>query len=119
MAKPRDWAIRADDYDSTEEFRNAVRQSLLDCEAIQFREGGVFIVAPLRVERAEKLEGVREFETLGVRFSHDYLPAAKPVVQDEGAVDEEVFEALEDHDEQTEEPLDLDEVLEAQGLEVK
>lgn len=79
MAKPRDWAIRADDYDSTEDFRNAVRQSLLDCEAIQFREGGVFIVAPLRVERAEKLEGVREFETLGVRFSHDYLPAAKPI----------------------------------------
>jgi hypothetical protein len=87
MAKPRDWAIRADDYDSTEEFRNAVRQSLLDCEAIQFREGGVFVIAPLRIERAEKLEGVREFETLGVRFSHDYLPAAKPVepVEDEVA----------------------------------
>lgn len=77
MANDKSWAILRDDYESEESFRNACRQSMLDIEAIQFREGGAFIVAPLKEEVAPKLEGVREFEMVAVRYSHTFLPAVK------------------------------------------
>lgn len=92
MANDKSWAILRDDYESEEGFRNACRQSMLDIEAIQFREGGAFIVAPLKEEVAPKLEGVREFEMVAVRYSHTFLPAAKrrgPEEEEGGMTDEE------------------------------
>jgi hypothetical protein len=98
MAKDRSWAVRADEYVGFDDFRNAVRQSLLDIEAITFREGGAVIVAPIRVEVDVKVEGVREFETMAVRFTHTYLPAARsvdppPPEEEEGGAPEQAEEA--------------------------
>jgi hypothetical protein len=104
MATDKSWAIRRDDYDSEPGFREACRQAMLDIEAIQYRLGGAFIVAPLKLEVEPKVEGVREFEMLAVRYSHTFLPAAKqqgpeeeeggePSLADE--LDRDIEEALE------------------------
>ena len=76
MARDRSFTIIAEDYETEAHYREAVRQALLDCEAIGYREGGAFVVTPIRLEQAERF-GVREFETLGWMFSHTFMPAAK------------------------------------------
>lgn len=78
--KDRTWVV--DDITELGELdRAAVLQALTDVESIGHREGGAFIVAPIRRVRTraepEIAAGLDEFETLGWVFRHTYAPHAE------------------------------------------
>lgn len=84
MARDRSFTISLEDYETELAFRDAVRQALLDTEAIGHREGGAFVNTPIRVELEPRPtdfvsggEPIRRFATVGWMFSHTFMPAAR------------------------------------------
>lgn len=69
----REWDIDIEDYESIDAFRGDVAQALAELEAIGYRLGGAFLVAPIRVPVGER------YVTTGWRFRHTGMPAARSV----------------------------------------
>lgn len=69
--------------------RAAVREALADLESIGHREGGAFIVAPVRTVRTrgadEIVAGVDEFRTRGWVIRHTYAPHAELLLAEPAA----------------------------------
>lgn len=80
--KPRDWMVLARDYDSEEDFRQALTQELAGLENIGHRTGGAFVATPLRQAQpvdAGDLVGLPETEhvVIGWHFRQVFMPAAQ------------------------------------------
>ena len=77
MAK-RDWQIDTQDYETENDFRNAVQMELAGLENIGHRLGGAFVIAPVRVLLEDEHGQPAGVATLAWHIRHENAPAVKP-----------------------------------------
>jgi hypothetical protein len=87
VRKARQWVISHDDYESEDDFRQAVVSELAGLENLGHRTGGAYIATPIRQGAGQPhIDGVDEFEVVAWVFQQQFMPAARavePVVADE------------------------------------
>lgn len=83
----REWFILANEYESEEAFRQAVRIELADLEIMGFRLGRGFMSTPIR--KARDLGGTTVWDTIAWGFCETFMPA----VRDAAPADAEPVEA--------------------------
>lgn len=88
----RQWVLRADDFETEDDFRAAVARELADLENIGHRLGGGFIASPLR-QATEDASGLTEYVTRGWIFEHTFMPVVKPKVEPEPELTEDEITA--------------------------
>lgn len=75
----RQWVILETEYDSEEDFRDAVTTELARLENMGHRLGRGFVVTPLRQGR--QLGTVTVYDTIGWAFRETFMPAVKDAAQ--------------------------------------
>jgi hypothetical protein len=96
ITRSREWIISREQFETEDDFRNAVAQELAAFEHLGFRTGRALVATPLRLPTHRPLDAKEDWITVGWTFREVFVPAARLVEPEPEAPSLEVLDGEEE-----------------------